>query len=146
MAARSSSIGWRLVSPSAARRLMPATRSAILVGGMTTPRTRFGRALRGLGPVEGVFVWLLIVALGSLAVVVVFLVPWLTDVFEVCDPFHESANTPYGWTVACGSMAASLALARWIGSRPVMWLAYGSLPLHWLVWHWLLTPTDALCT
>ena len=62
--------------------------------------------------------------------------------FEVCDPFHESANTPYGWTVACGSMAASPALARWIGSRPVMWLAYGSLPLHWLVWDWLLTPTD----
>ena len=103
---------------------------------------RCGHALNGLGRVEGVAVWLLTVASGSVAVVTVFLVPWLTEVFEVCDPLHESANTPYGWTVACGSMAASLALARWIGSRPVLWLAYGSLPLHWLVWHWLLTPND----
>ena len=108
-------------------------------------RERTVRTLRGLGPVEGVFVWLLAVALGSVAVVMVFLVPWLTDVFEVCDPSHESANTPYGWTVACGSMAAALAFARQIGSKPVMWLAWGTLPLHWLVWHWLLTPNDAWC-
>ena len=112
---------------------------------VTTLRQRSLRVLRSLGPAEGVAVWLLTTALGSIVVVTAFLVPWLTDVFEVCDPFHESANTPYGWTVACGSMAASLVFARLIGSKPVMWLAWGSLPLHWLVWHWLLTPNDSWC-
>ncbi len=58
---------------------------------------------------------------------------------------EEPANTPYGWTVACGSIALSLMGAWWIGSRSTMWFAYGSLPLHWLVWHWLLVPTDPLC-
>ena len=108
-------------------------------------RKRSTSALRELGPLAGVAVWLLTVAVASLVVIMVFFVPWLTDMFEVCDPMHESANTPYGWTVACGSMAASLVFARSIGSKPVMWLAWGSLPLHWLVWHWLLTPNDTWC-
>ena len=116
-----------------------------LVIRIATLRQRFLRVLRSLGPVEGVAVWLLTVALGTIVVTAVFLVPWLTDVFEVCDPYHESANTPYGWTVACGSMAASLVYARQIGSKSVMWLAWGSLPLHWLGWHWLLIPNDPLC-
>ena len=98
---------------------------------------RFRHRLRDLGPFEGIVLWCAAVALGSLLVILIFLVPWLTEVFEVCDPGHESANTPYGWTVACSSMAVSLMFARWIGSRPALWFAYGSLPLHWLVWYWL---------
>lgn len=112
---------------------------------VATFRERSLRALHSLGSAEGVAVWLLTVALLSAVSIAVFLAPWLTDMFEVCDPLHESANTPYGWTVACGSMAASLAFARQIGSKPVTGLAWGSLPLHWLAWHWLLTPTDAWC-
>lgn len=116
-----------------------------LVSRCAALRKRSIGALRGLGSSEGIAVWLLAVALGSAAVIMVFFVPWLTEMFEVCDPLHESANTPYGWTVACGSMAASLVFARQIGSKPVIWLAWGSLPLHWLVWHWLLTPNDTWC-
>ena len=115
-----------------------------LVSRVTTFHERSVRALRGLGPAKGVAVWLATVGVGSLAVILVFFIPWLTDMFEVRDPLHESANTPYGWTVACGSMAASLAFARQIGSKPVMWLAWGLLPLQWLIWHWLLTPNDPL--
>ena len=120
-----------------------------IVGRVIAFRERSLRAVRGflcgLGPFEGIFVWILTVGGGSLAVVSVFFYPWLTDMFEVCNELHESADTPYGWTVACGSMALSLVFARLIGSRAVMWFAWGSLPLHWLTWHWLLIPRDPTC-
>ena len=118
-----------------------------IVGRVIAFRERSLRSLRGLGSesVVGIVVWIMTVGCGSIAVIMVFLYPWLTDMFEVCNELHESANTPYGWTVACGSMALSLVFARLIGSRAVMWFAWGSLPLHWLTWHWLLIPRDPTC-
>lgn len=90
--------------------------------------------------------WLGIVLCVSWLATVAIIAPWHSAMLDVCDLTHESPNTPHGWTVACAAMASSLGIARWLRSRSLTILAYGSLIPQWIVWYWLLLAPLSSCS
>lgn len=59
---------------------------------------------------------------------------------DICDPLHESPNTPLGWTVAGLAMALPIVFAAWFRARLVLALSGVSVAPLFLFWLWWLLP------
>ncbi len=94
-----------------------------------------------MSPAERAFARWMILSFGTFAATAMAINALYTASGDICDAYHESPNTPMGWSIVAGG-AALMALIGW-RLRPHRWWALAGLAigLHLMVFSWWLTPS-----
>lgn len=93
-----------------------------------------------MAPDERARNWLIMLTFGAFAATGFAIEVLFTASLDVCDEFHESPNTPLGWSIVIGG-AAFMAVVGW-RLRPRRWWAFTipAIVVHMLIYSWWLTP------
>ena len=83
-------------------------------------------------------IWLTLGAFGATGAAIEVL---FTASGDICDAFHESPNTPLGWSIVVAG-AALMAVIGW-RLRPRRWWAFTvpAIAVHLLIYSWWVTPS-----
>jgi hypothetical protein len=94
----------------------------------------------GMSPEERANAWVIMLTFGVFVATGVAIEVLFTASGDVCDAFHESPNTPLGWSIVIGG-AALIAAVGW-RFRPRRWWAITvpAVAVHLMIYSWWVTP------
>lgn len=94
-----------------------------------------------MSPAERALAWWMTLSFGTFVATGMAINALFTASGDICDQFHESPNTPLGWSIVIGG-AAFMALIGW-RLKPRRWwaLAGCAIVLHLMLFSWWVTPS-----